>query len=145
MDRTTRQRLTQKEESAKAADLRSLVRSDPRLSQLFQLSDQLDQLAEDAASGGLKTPNGNRTLTSERPVSSAAFSDDASSSSSSAAMAASTLPPPPPLNDSPLETTSSSAWQSRCAELEWSLQRFRDQAQNIRELLREKVSQAAKK
>ncbi len=33
------------------------------------------------------------------------------------------------------------AWQSRCLELEWSLQKFRDQAQNIREMLREKVSE----
>ena len=30
-------------------------------------------------------------------------------------------------------------WQGRCVELEESLQKFRDQAQNIRELLREKV------
>ena len=30
-------------------------------------------------------------------------------------------------------------WQARCIELELSLQKFRDQAQNIRELLREKV------
>ena len=33
-----------------------------------------------------------------------------------------------------------SEWQARCVELELALQRFRDQAQNIRELLREKVS-----
>lgn len=33
-----------------------------------------------------------------------------------------------------------SEWQARCVELEMALQRFRDQAQNIRELLREKVS-----
>jgi len=32
-----------------------------------------------------------------------------------------------------------SEWQARCIELELALQRFRDQAQNIRELLREKV------
>lgn len=31
-------------------------------------------------------------------------------------------------------------WQTRCVELEFALQKFRDQAQTIRELLREKVS-----
>ena len=36
-------------------------------------------------------------------------------------------------------TRSEEAWQARCLELEWSLQKFRDQAQNIREMLREKV------
>ena len=30
-------------------------------------------------------------------------------------------------------------WQTRCVHLEMSLQKFRDQAQSIRELLREKV------
>ena len=30
-------------------------------------------------------------------------------------------------------------WQTRCVELEFALQKFRDQAQTIRELLREKV------
>ena len=34
---------------------------------------------------------------------------------------------------------SEAMWQGRCIELEESLQKFRDQAQNIRELLREKV------
>ena len=34
---------------------------------------------------------------------------------------------------------SETLWQGRCMELEESLQKFRDQAQNIRELLREKV------
>jgi len=135
-------------QTKETSDLRSLARSDPRLSQLFELSDHLDQLAEEAASGGgLKTPNGNRVLAppSERPISSAAFSDDASSSStsvSSAAVMVAGLPPPP--QPPPLTSDSSPdptvAWQTRCVELEWSLQRFRDQAQSIRELLREKVS-----
>ena len=31
------------------------------------------------------------------------------------------------------------AWQARCAELEESLARFRDQAHRIREILKEKV------
>ena len=34
------------------------------------------------------------------------------------------------------------AWQARCVELEWSLQKFREQAQNIREMLRDKVGYA---
>ena len=42
------------------------------------------------------------------------------------------------LEDQPLPKTESE-WQARCMELEMALQRFRDQAQNIRELLREKV------
>ena len=37
------------------------------------------------------------------------------------------------------QPTDQAAWQTRCHELEMSLQKFRDQAQNIRELLREKV------
>ena len=32
-------------------------------------------------------------------------------------------------------------WQTRCVELEYALQKFRDQAQTIRELLRDKVGQ----
>ena len=43
------------------------------------------------------------------------------------------------LEDQPKPKTESE-WQARCVELELALQRFRDQAQNIRELLREKVS-----
>ena len=31
-------------------------------------------------------------------------------------------------------------WQARCVELELALQKFRDQAHNIRKLLRDKVS-----
>ena len=31
------------------------------------------------------------------------------------------------------------AWQTKCFELESSMQKFREQAQNIREMLREKV------
>jgi hypothetical protein len=42
------------------------------------------------------------------------------------------------LDDLPKPKTESE-WQARCVELEMALQRFRDQAQNIRELLREKV------
>ena len=34
---------------------------------------------------------------------------------------------------------SDAMWQGRCIELEESLQKFRDQAENIRELLGEKV------
>ncbi len=34
-------------------------------------------------------------------------------------------------------------WQARCVELEWSLHKFREQAQSIREMLREKVSTSA--
>ena len=33
-----------------------------------------------------------------------------------------------------------SEWQARCIELELALQKFRDQAHNIRKLLRDKVS-----
>ena len=42
------------------------------------------------------------------------------------------------LEDQP-QPKNESEWQARCVELEMALQRFRDQAQNIRELLREKV------
>jgi hypothetical protein len=42
------------------------------------------------------------------------------------------------LDDQP-QPKNESEWQARCMELEMALQRFRDQAQNIRELLREKV------
>ncbi len=42
------------------------------------------------------------------------------------------------LDDQP-QPKNESEWQARCIELEMALQRFRDQAQNIRELLREKV------
>jgi len=42
------------------------------------------------------------------------------------------------LEDQP-KPKNESEWQARCVELELALQRFRDQAQNIRELLREKV------
>jgi hypothetical protein len=37
-----------------------------------------------------------------------------------------------------------SVWQARCIELEDSLQKFREQASNIRELLREKVRDKTK-
>ena len=38
------------------------------------------------------------------------------------------------------ETPSTQAeWQARCVELELALQKFRDQAHNIRKLLRDKV------
>lgn len=36
--------------------------------------------------------------------------------------------------------TSEAEWQARCIELEMALQKFRDQAHNIRKLLRDKVS-----
>ena len=36
--------------------------------------------------------------------------------------------------------TSEAEWQARCIELELALQKFRDQAHNIRKLLRDKVS-----
>ena len=35
--------------------------------------------------------------------------------------------------------TSEAEWQARCVELELALQKFRDQAHNIRKLLRDKV------
>ena len=35
--------------------------------------------------------------------------------------------------------TEEGAWRARCLELEVSLQKFRDQAQRIREILRDKV------
>ena len=40
-----------------------------------------------------------------------------------------------------LRPTSEAEWQARCIELELALQKFRDQAHNIRKLLRDKVSQ----
>ena len=40
-----------------------------------------------------------------------------------------------------LKPTSEAEWQARCIELELALQKFRDQAHNIRKLLRDKVSQ----
>ena len=39
-----------------------------------------------------------------------------------------------------MEPASESEWQARCIELELALQKFRDQAHNIRKLLRDKVS-----
>ena len=39
-----------------------------------------------------------------------------------------------------LRPTSEAEWQARCIELELALQKFRDQAHNIRKLLRDKVS-----
>jgi len=110
--------------SAAARRRSAATASDARLSELFQLSDTLDMLAE------LKTPNGNRSF---GEAAAAAFSGDSSpSSATSEAAAAPTSNAEAGGQEDP--------WQSRCAELEWSLQRFRDQAQNIRELLREKVS-----
>lgn len=46
---------------------------------------------------------------------------------------------PQPDGAADLELDPAACWQSRCMELEFSLQRFRDQAQSIRELLRDKV------
>ena len=39
-----------------------------------------------------------------------------------------------------IQPASESEWQARCIELELALQKFRDQAHNIRKLLRDKVS-----
>ena len=40
------------------------------------------------------------------------------------------------------EPENEAEWQARCIELEMALQKFRDQAHNIRKLLRDKVSQS---
>ena len=42
-------------------------------------------------------------------------------------------------NETMMRPTSEAEWQARCIELELALQKFRDQAHNIRKLLRDKV------
>ena len=57
-----------------------------------------------------------------------------------AANAANAAAPPSGQADLAAATGASDAmWQGRCIELEESMQKFRDQAENIRELLGEKV------
>ncbi len=158
---------------------RRSVLSDPRLSQLFQLSSQLEALADSIEieqqqqqqqnkQQMLKTPNGNQPLfmssatavdsTADASDSkqqlyqrqSSAYSDSRMSDSSQgeAAAATSAKAVPSQAYAKTADTADGSAdqisrteeaWQARCMELEWSLQKFRDQAQNIREMLREKV------
>ena len=48
-------------------------------------------------------------------------------------------PPPLPPGVTAVEPKTTEGWRERCHELEDSLSKFRDQAQSIRELLREKV------
>ena len=43
-------------------------------------------------------------------------------------------------NETMMRPNSEAEWQARCIELELALQKFRDQAHNIRKLLRDKVS-----
>ena len=170
---------------------RHSVLSDPRLSQLFELSNQLEVLADSISSdlakdtssattskqqqqqyntpvsNGNKTPNNNqpfrpmlaegvsenhaminyRRLTddnsensttisgSQRHKRSSVVSDDMSTSSGISAIRSHAISP-----EEDVLGMDQVAWQTRCVELEESLQKFRDQAQNIREMLREKVS-----
>ena len=50
------------------------------------------------------------------------------------------LSSPQKKNETMMRPNSEAEWQARCIELELALQKFRDQAHNIRKLLRDKVS-----
>ena len=50
------------------------------------------------------------------------------------------LSSPQKKNEAMMRPNSEAEWQARCIELELALQKFRDQAHNIRKLLRDKVS-----
>ena len=180
--------------------------SDPRLSQLFELSNKLEELAESIGgqdkdkagdppsppppklppktingNGPMpKTPNGNQPvlppkssyeiqyerlmnssgddeaapppqpqppplpprystvseMSTSSPADDSVFTMESTPSAHSIHLAESLISKPHGEGDAPAEAV----WAARCAELEMSLQRFRDQAQNIREMLREKVS-----
>lgn len=189
----------------KASNRRSIL-SDPRLSQLFQLSSQLEALADSievkpleedddgkkvnggggggskAPLNGSKTPNGNQPLipitaskrepcfeyerlesggggselqcydsnppqqggqcydpSAQATARYSAVSDSCMSTSSQGAGSSSAATPSEATRGEGAWPAGEGAWQARCVELEWSLQKFRDQAQNIREMLREKV------
>ena len=188
--------------AVQAKQNRHSVLSDPRLSQLFELSNQLEVLADSISSdlaketssststqrqqqqqyhqpisNGNKTPNNNQPLrqmlpcgpmdisegfgggschplityrrladeSSENTISGSCshnhqkrfsvVSDDMSTSSGISAIRSHAISP----EEGEDLRVDQGAWQTRCVELEESLQKFRDQAQNIREMLREKV------
>ena len=139
------------------------MEADPRLSQLFQLSNQLEELAnsiecgplpfsmDSSADKGKKTPNGNTPLGiySQGEVQYQRLSNSAPLPEEELLLSRFSMV-------SDMSTSSQSQegiktgseykpnrfnpdWQARCVDLEMSLQQFRDQAKTIRELLKVKV------
>ena len=99
-----------------------------------------------SSQGADSTPSANSVLSDSILLQSADSLPEANASSPTSA----TVAPQPSSGLKKNETmimlrpTSEAEWQARCIELELALQKFRDQAHNIRKLLRDKVSQTTK-
>ena len=96
-----------------------------------------------SSQGADSTPSANSVLSDSILLQSADSLPEANASSPTSA----TVAPQPSSGLKKNETmimlrpTSEAEWQARCIELELALQKFRDQAHNIRKLLRDKVSE----